>query len=548
MYKIPIYSKSRLVLVFSVFISLYLLLALNLYKIQILQADFFKLCATNQYQVSITTTPARAEIYDINNIPIALNKESLSAFIMPLKLQEPEKISEFLLKNFPKLYEKLETYKNNNSKNHFMYLKRHLSQEQLEFFKKAQLEDIQYLKEPSRYYPIIGLGQIIGLTNPDNQGLFGLELIYDKQLSGIPTTISLQKDARSGYFYFNQICQNQGLQGKSLNLTIDSTLQFLVYEQLKETISEVQAEEGSVVILDPETGELIVMAHVPDFDYNFPADKQITKNNIICDTYEFGSVIKIFCALAAIEENVVKADELIDCENKQATILNGFGFSTHQPHGIISFSEVIEKSNNIGTAKVALRLKSLLYEHYKRLGFGEKIGIFSGESPGYIIPISKWTNGTPIVLSFGYSITSTLLQLAQAMTVIANGGCLAKPVLVKQPNYNANKKGPLYKKDTIEVIREILTKTVNNGTAHRAKINGYSVMGKTGTARLLTGGKYDSNRSLFTFVGLIEKGNYKRIVITFIKESKIKNAYASTIAVPLFEKVAHKMLIHDKIL
>lgn len=537
-----IVSKSKIAYIFSGFLLLYFILIIHLYKIQIYQADFFQNYANNQYLITLRTSPERAGIFDRNNIQIALNKEGLSAFILPNKLQEPELILKFLKHEFPDTYNKIVKNKTVN----FMYIKRHLSDEQIDILKQANLKDIQFLKEPSRYYPYVGMGQIVGLTDPDNQGIFGVEQMYDKQLSGIPTTITLKKDARSGHFFFNELDHEDGLKGQPVQLTIDSTLQFLAFEEVKETVEKLKASEGAAIIMDPTNGDIIAMANYPDFDYTQDKNKQISKNLILSNSYELGSVIKMFCALAAIEENLFKPTDIIDCENKLSTTINGYTFSTYKAHGKLSFSEVIENSNNIGTAKIALKLGPLLYDHYAKLGFGKKLNIFAGENKGSIIPVNQWTNGTPIVLSFGYSISATLLQLAQAMTPIANNGYLIKPRLIK--SNQEPEKIKLYKPESIDIIRDILSKTVTNGTANRAQIKNYNIMGKTGTARLLKDGKYDPDKLIFTFAGILEKDNYKRIIITFIKEANIKNAFASTIAVPLFEKIAKKMLIHDKIL
>lgn len=533
----------RLGSLFLVFVSLYVIALANLYIIQVKQSKYFTSLGKQQYNVTVCQTPARAEIIDTNGKPLAINKDIFSAFIMPNNLEEPEKLKSFLNKYFPAAAHKLN--KNNNL--HFMYIKRKITQEQLEIINSSQLSDIKLLKEPNRYYPLDCVGPIVGITDIDNQGLFGIELLCNSILCGKPTTYILEKDARmtqSKNFYFKRETKVQGSQGEIVQLTLDSTLQFLAYEELKETLNSVNSKEGSVLILNPDNGDILVMANYPDFDPNNTEQLAIenTKNRIFTECYEFGSVIKIFLLLAALHEGVVTPQELIDCENTKNSIINGFKFSTFKASGIIPFSKVIEDSNNIGVAKVALRLGPKLYDSYVKLGFTNKTGIFPGENKGYITPPTKWSNASIITLSFGYEISATLIQLAQAMSIIANNGYLIKPKLIKTSSTLSKLDNQLFSSSAIEETKNILSQ------ATKVKIPGCKVIGKTGTARCITNGKYDPNRHIFTYAGIIEKGNYKRIIITFVKETTKKDGMASTIALPLFERIAHKMLIHDKML
>lgn len=543
---IMIERNTKVIFIFLFFILLYIIIIFKLYLTQIKNFNFYNNLGQNQYKIKITSKPARAEIVDRNNIPIAINKESLAAFIIPSNIEKPKELNKFLSKYFPQAYKKL----CENKDKHFMYIKRKLSQEEIKLIEQHNLEDIKLLKEPSRFYPIESVGPIVGITNIDNQGLFGIELLYNKILAGEPTTQILEKDARSGHFYFKNETKIEGESSRQVMLSIDSNLQFLAHEELKESIEEVGAKEGSVLVINPDNGEIIVMANYPDFDPNNTEniDNYKTKNHIITDAYELGSVIKMFLALAALEEKVVTPDEIIDCENKKETSINGIKFSTWKENGKITFSEVIQNSNNIGVAKVAIRLGPKLYDHYKKLGFGQRIGIFPGENWGFVNPPNNWSKASIISLSFGYELSANLLQLAQAVSIIVNNGYLIKPTLIKSQEKNIKKTGPLYKQESIDKLKDILRKTITEGTSNKANIAGYNIMGKTGTARLLTNGKYEKNKNIFTFIGIIQKDSYKRIVITFIKETTKPGAYASTIAVPLFEKIAHKMLIHDKIL
>ncbi len=538
--------NSRLILLFFIFVSMYLFVLFNLYLVQIRRAQFFQTLAYQQYTTTTTLTPPRAEIYDRSGVqPLALNKESIAAFIIPSKLEQKEALSRFLEKHFKNAAARLKK----QSRSHFMYLKRRLSAKEIALIESSGLTDIKLIKEPSRFYPIQSVGPIVGITDIDNQGLFGIESLYNTTLAGKPTTYIVEKDARSGRFYFTRQTKVEGAEAQPLSLTIDSVLQFLAYEELKDYVKQMGSKEGSVLILNPDNGDILVMANYPDFNPNDTelVDQALTKNRIITDAYELGSVIKAFLALAALEEKAVAPTTLIDCENRLHTKLHGIPVNTTKANGIIPFAEVIQFSNNIGVAKVAQKVGTKLYEHYRHLGFGTKLGIFPGENGGLITPPEKWSKASLISLSFGYEISANILQLGQALSVIANNGYRIKPRLLKTDEPPL-KEGPFFKEETIDQMKAILRQTIDEGAARKARIEGYTVMGKTGTARLITNGKYDAHRHIFSLMTIVEKGSYKRIVVVFIKETSKKGLLAAQVVPPLFERVAHKMLIHDKII
>ena len=540
--------KLRTFFIFVCFLFIYVVILFNLYLIQILNADYFANLAHKQYNITITTQPPRAIIYDRHKNPVAVNKESLSAFILPHKIEDPKNLKYFLNKNFPSALERLNNHKNK----FFMYVKRKLTPEQLQLIDMNNISDIKILTEPSRFYPIDSMGTIIGVTDIDNKGLFGIERELNKQLAGSSTTMTLEKDARSGHFYFKKETTIAGKDSQPVTLTIDSKLQFLANEELKDVISKFEAKEGAVIIINPDNGHILAMTNYPHFNPNETTnlDLELTKNCALTNSYEFGSVMKVFVALAALDEGVVTPDELIDCENVKQTKVDGMSFTTLFSAGLIPFSEVVEKSNNIGMVKVAKRLGPKLYDHYLRMGFGKKTGLgLGGEVNGFINHPTKWSKRSIISLSFGYEITATLLQLARAFGIIANNGYEVTPQLILKEN-DTTKTYPkrLYDEKVIDQIKAIMQNTVTKGTAKKAAIKGYKIMGKTGTANLVIDGTYNTSKNIYSFVGIIEKDNYKRVIATYVKESPQKGLYSSLIVVPLFEQIAEKLLIHDKII
>lgn len=536
-------QKIRISLIFVLLSSSYGALIFRLFYLQIKQHDFYSAMAHQQYAVSITQLPPRAEILDRNGTPLALNKESVAAFTTPRSLKNKKALVNFLRKNFPEACKRFEKH----ADTHFMYIKRRLSDEEIKIIERAKLEDIFFLQEPSRFYPVESVGPIVGITNIDNEGLFGVEGLYNTQLAGTPSHVTLERDARSGKYFFNAQTIDVGSLGKPVTLTIDSDLQFFAYEELKKTVTDWASKEGAVLIMDPTNGDILAMAHYPDFDPNctHELDQELVRNKIITDAFELGSVMKIFMALAAIEEKVVTPDEIIDCENSKTALVNGVPINTWKAHGELTFTEIIEFSNNIGTSKVAMRLGQKLYDHYRSLGFGSKTGInFPGEQRGAINPPNLWSKQSVLSLSFGYEIAATLLQLARAFSVFIDG-TLVTPRLVNDGT-PVRKTKTSYTAETIRTLRDMIHKTVTEGTARKANIDGYTVLGKTGTANLIVNGHYDPDKNIFTFTGAVEKGDYKRIIVTFIRESTHKDVYASSIAAPLFERVAHNMIVHER--
>ena len=600
--------KAHSALVFIGFCFIYGLIILKLYLIQIHQNSFFTNLGEQQYHINVIKYAPRALIYDRSKRNcLALNRESVAAFILPTTIKEKNKLNPFLETHFPHAYQRLQT----NSNNKFMYIKRNLTEKQIELIHQSGIKDIQFITEPNRFYPIESIAQIVGITDIDNKGLFGIELQRNKQLIGTPSNYALERDARSGHFYFKKETYIAGKEGNAITLTIDGDLQFLVHQELKETVERCNAKEGSVIVMNPRNGEILAMANYPSFNPNDTSSMNLeyTKNKAITESYELGSVIKTFCALAALEEGVVQPDELINCKNAKTAYVDGRRINTWKAHGTIPFTQVIEQSNNIGIAIVAKRVGEKLYDHYTKLGFGTKTGIaFPGEQKGFVNPPWNWSKQSIISLSYGYEITATLLQLAKAMSIIANDGYDVQPKLImdtevkrSNPSFDTisaksaqddrvgafsaefieasgrsdsnnsppvrgeallnNVEGPvesirmgehpkrLYSEETINTLKTILENTTLRGTTRRAAIHGYRIMTKTGTANLLDdNGQYNPEKKIYTCSGILEKGNYQRVSIVFVKEANRKNSFAATIAVPLFERIAEKILIHDRVL
>ena len=534
-------QNSRLAAVFIFFLFLFLIIVVRLYLLQIIRHDFFKELATQQYGIEVTMQPARGMIYDrTQKKPLVYNSDVTSAFVVPNQLEDEAGLKAWLAKNNPTVLQRLTAHPHAK----FCWIERSIESERLAQLSTLGLKDLHYVSEAHRFYTSLSLAPVIGFTNVDNIGIAGVELLLQNRLGGKPATFKLNRDARSKGFYFTKEMIQKGVAGKPVVLTIDAQLQFLAHEELLQSVQEFGAKSGAVIIINPDNGQILTMASVPSFDPNSShINLDTTKNQPVTECYEFGSVLKAFTALAALEEGVVTNDELIDCQGK-VCFLNGLRIENPvQSSGIISFLDVVVRSANVGIAKVALRLGPKLYDHLKKVGFGATTGLaFPGERSGFVNHPKKWSRFSPMVMSFGYEISATLLQLAKAFSIIANGGFDLDPQLYLIPKpKKIKKKTRLYKPKTIVAMKEILTKI-----GSKYPVPGYQVYGKTGTARCVKDGKYSTTAHVYTYAGVVEAPGYRRVMVTFINEPLKAHMWASQVAAPLFQRIAQKMVLYER--
>lgn len=530
--------KPRIILIFTIFLLGNLIVLIRLFFMQICHDDFYKNLAQSQYQIKVKINPIRGQIFDRNNVPIACNDSAISAYLLPRQLHDVAYTSSVLQHYFPGVVNRFK----GSSSRHFMWVERMLTAQKRNIIDSLSTKDIRLISEPHRFYPYPELANVLGATDVDNIGIAGVELLFDKKLRGESTEILLEKDARFKHFYFEKNIDKRGHSGESITLSIDRTLQFLVNEELKKAVKKFDVQEGSILVLNPDNGEVLSMVNYPTVESQ-ERDKipleELTKNRIVTECYELGSVLKIFAALAALDEGVVQIDELIDCEGK-ITYINKFKVENWKHTEIVPFYEVIKKSSNVGIAKVALRLGPKLYDHFRAVGFGQKTGIqFPGERAGFVNPPNKWSRSSPIVMSFGYETMLSIMHLGVAVSVIANGGYAIKPTLLRADSPDLRIK-QIYKKSSIDLIQDVLA-----GVGDRYPVPGYKVMGKTGTARMAEHGGYSAKRHVYTFSGIIEKDGFRRVIVTFLKEPTSANLWAADCAAPLFQRVAEVIAMHE---
>ena len=463
----------------------------------------------------------------------------------------------------------------------FVYLERHLPPMKVAAIRAMGLDGIEFQPESRRFYPRGSLAaQIIGFTNIDGVGQLGIEQNKDKELAGLKGELIAPRDAHGKLLILQENYSQIPVNGASLQLSIDASIQHIVEDALEEGMRISRPKTAYAVVVDPQTGEILAMAGTPTFDPNhilpkkfrnraeselsagereelrreLERQKAARKVHPVEDVYEPGSTMKIFTAAIALEERKVRLGERIDClggrwlySPKVPPITD-----THR-HGVLSFEEILWQSSNIGAAKMGIRLDPAIhYQYLRKFGFGDPTGLnFPGESQGRMIAPDRWSVPTQYTFSYGYGLNTTPLQILMAGCALANGGKLMQPILVQRIY---NDKGMLMKEvkptvraqvlseETANLMKETLKGVLTQGTGKRAKLdNGVEAFGKTGTSRKLIDGKYDPKRHFASFMGFFPADRPQFGVLVML-DDPAGDTTGGDVAAPLFKRIGDGIL------
>ena len=434
----------------------------------------------------------------------------------------------------------------------FAYVERQVSPRVAERIRKLDLDGIGFLKENRRYYPNGRLAaHLLGHAGVDNQGLHGLESLYEETLAGEPGRILVRRDAQRQAF---GRAERPPTAGVSLELSIDSFIQHVAERELRAAVREHGADGGSVVVLDPRTGDILALANEPTFNPNAwrRAPAGARRNRATQDVYEPGSTFKIVTASAALEERVVRPDDVIDT-NPGVIYFGGRPIREFRGrnHGALTFAEVIVKSSNVGASQIGVALGSdRLNRYVRRFGFGQTSARdFPGESRGIVRDASRLREGDLARVAMGYTVSVTPLQMAVAMNAVANRGELLAPRLVR-----ATLRGGVREEIPVRVVRRAITTrtaatvtrimedVVARGTARAARIPGYGVAGKTGTAeKLLPSGGYSRTDHVASFAGFVPSTRPELTVLVVIDDVA---GSGGAVAAPVFRRIGEAVLPH----
>ncbi|MBI5243830.1 MAG: penicillin-binding protein 2 [Elusimicrobia bacterium] len=425
----------------------------------------------------------------------------------------------------------------------FLWLKRKLAPEESAALRykiqKSSLTFIGLVAEAQRVYPNGDLLRpVLGDVNIDENGLSGLELAFDRELSGLSYKVRLMRDRKG-----NVIVQEpppERIPPPDLRLSIDLAAQHYAESELKAAVLSRKAKRGFILVQDPRSGDLLALA-------SFPADR--LKNPAVQDVYEPGSTFKLVAAAAALERRLYGPQETIDCEGGRWALAPSVAIKDHEPEGLLTLQQVIERSSNIGTAKVALRLGASAFHRTCRLfGFGSRTGIpLPGESSGLLPPVSALTTVRLGNAGFGQGIAVTPLQLAAAYSALANNGALLEPRIVLSIGDKALP-GPVRLRqvaapETVSALREFLEGVVLRGTGMTAQVSGYRVAGKTGTAQKVdpATGRYSAADYVSSFIGFVPADD-PRLSILVVVDSPRVGYYGSEVAGPVFSRLSRMLL------
>ena len=533
----------------------------KLVYLQFIQRDWLVERAQSQQQRTITAHPRRGDILDRAGRVLAYSVEASTIYAVPTKIDDPEGTANALCRALECSEELRATVGARLSRDaEFVYVERQVTPAKARRVADLGLRGVGFTTEHRRYYPNKELAaHLVGYVGIDHQGLAGIESTYDDVIRGKPGRILVRTDARGSAFNRVEIPPESGA---SLELTIDKYLQHIAERELRAGVAEFGAEAGAVVVLDPATGEVLAMASEPTFNPNVfaVAVPDARRNRAVQDVYEPGSTFKVVTASTAIEERLVHRDEIFDVSDGFIRIAGDIirDFRTNPP---LSFTDVMVKSSNVGAIRVGLRIGPERFsERVRRFGFGQALSRdFPSESPGIVWDPADLNERALASLSMGYQIAVTPLQMATAVAAIANGGDLVESRVVRavqrkeeREEFRSRRLQRVVSRDTAAEMTAIMEAVAERGTARRARIPGYTVAGKTGTAEKLIGGRYSDTDHNASFVGFVPSRRPQLVILVMIDTPRStvingtrQRAYTGgAVAAPIFRRIAEASLRH----
>ncbi len=549
--------RFRVVSILLFFLVLYVALVSRAFQLQVVSGETLGKLADRQHKASLTLYPERRFIFDRNGQKLAATIMADSVYVDPSNVEDRTKVSSNLSSILGVKRQKITGALSNQGS--FRWIARQISPVRTERIRTLKLKGVHLVQEPRRFYPHRELAcHLLGFAGLDSTGLDGLESKYDEYLKGVPKKVVWGRDARGRKIYLSDDSGSAvDDRSCSLFLTIDSKIQYIVESQLKKAIEDTGAKGGTVIVMDPGTGEVLAMANEPLFNPNefsiYPADAR--RNRAVTDCFDPGSVFKPFVAAAALEEGLVTETDIFDCENGSYTVGNRvIHDAQNEKFQELNLPDIIKHSSNIGSVKIAEKLgKEKFYHYITMFGFGSKTGIdLPGESRGILRNSKDWTDVDFATIAFGQGVSVTAIQLVTAMSAIANDGVLMKPHVVR---CMVDKKGSVVKEiepvavrrvispETSHRITSILTDVVEEGTGGNARIVNLSVAGKTGTSQKFDFdlGRYSAKKVEASFIGFFPAEDPQMVILVMLDEPKI-HRWGGAAAAPVFKEVSEQIL------
>lgn len=513
--------------------------------LQVIEKDFLSEQADAR-SLRVEKIPAhRGMITDRNGKALAVSTPVASIWINPKELVEDREQWSVLAKKLGMSFSELEEKVLNNQRRGFLYLARHLSPEEANDVMDLDIKGVYSETEYRRFYPAGEVAaHVLGLTNIDDSGIEGLELTIDERLQGHPGKKKVIKNRRGSVIKDIEIMEYADA-GEDIQLSIDLRAQYLAYKELAYTVEKFSANSGSAIAVDVKTGEILALVNQPSFNPNNRKSIQASslRNRAVTDLFEPGSTVKPFTVLSALESGKFNLNSKLDTRPGFMKV-GSKTIRDHSNYGIIDMTTVLTKSSNVATAKIALELKpGSLHDMLERVGFGHGVESgMPGESDGYVPYPNSHRPIEVAAMSYGYGISVTALQLARAYTIIANEG-VEKPLSILHRNlapegvriFDQNKS-----RDIIEMLETVVTE---RGTASRARVQGYSVAGKTGTVHKVVNGVYADDQYTSLFAGMAPASDPQVVLVVVINNPKGDEYYGGLVAAPTFSKIMEGILM-----
>jgi cell division protein FtsI (penicillin-binding protein 3) len=556
--------RRRVVLVAVLLAAGYIGVFARLGYLQVIRHGELSARAARQQQEVVDLPPKRGTIYDRRGSELAVSIDAQSLYGVPADVDNPRAAARKLAPALGMSAQVLEDKLTGNRK--FVWLARKVAPDvpaRVNASCKDMKEAFGWLTDCRRYYPKKDIAsQVLGFTGTDNRGLEGLEAQYENYIGGVAGKAITERDGAGHEVLSVDEAKNSPKPGCDVTLTLDENVQYIAEKELDDVVAKYSPVSATAIVMDPRTGEILAMANRPGFNPNSPGsfNPSAYKNRAVTDLYEPGSTFKVVTAAAALEEGVVKPSDIIDCGNGEIEVAGRIIHNAHKEGGRLSFAEVIQKSSNVGTVKVALKLgSSRLYKYARAFGFGARTGVdLPGESGGRLRELRDWSGMSLASVAIGQETSVTALQMLTAVNTIANGGYYVEPYVVSEIRSDSGtvvrraqpqNKRRVISQATARKLSGILTSVVEDGgTAVEARIRGWQVAGKTGTAQKFDRaiGRYSKQKYTGSFVGFVPAEDPKISAIVVVNEPH-GAYYGGVVAAPAFKNIVEKTLTYMKV-
>lgn len=517
-------------------------IVLRLVFLNTVKSDYLEKQLNTRIMRTITLPAMRGDITDRDGIPLAVSTPVDTIWADPSELTSLTQEQQLKLANTLGISVSELSSKIADRNKTFVYLRRGMSPDVSKSVMQFKIDGIYSMQEYKRFYPSGAVtASVVGFNNIDDHGADGMEYARDKSLQGTDGSKQIIRDLKG------RVVDNLGMQsaqnGKQVQLSIDNKIQYIAYNALKNQMDKSQAKGGSAVVLDAKTGEVLAMVNLPTYNPNNreKVTPEMMKNRAATNAFDPGSIMKPLVIGKAIDNKMVTPNTMF---NTTPYTVGGKVIKDTHPETSMNVSDIIRYSSNIGTAKVAMMFSAeSLWTFYREVGFGKKLGTgFPGETKGILSPWQKWYPVDHALMAFGYGISVSLFQMAHAYTAFTNNGCLL-PVTFDKINSDATPPcEQVFSPQTASTMRNMLASTAEDGTGKNARVEDYTVAGKTGTSQVLENGRYHNDKHVGSFVGFAPANNPKIIVAVMIDQPTQGSYYGAQTAAPVFAQIVQPAL------